>query len=1034
MNLTDSSLRNPYAVFAVALVVVVLGIISLIRTPTDLFPNTVPPQVIVITIQPGGAAGDVADKITRVLEKELNALTGLVNIASTTRDEVSSINVEFDYDKSIDAAVLDVQNAISRVRPDLPTDILEPRLYRVTDATAPLVTLALSPQEGSPLSLSEIRLLAENQIEDALLALPGIADVDVFGGHQPEVRVRVRRDALAAHELNLSQVIGLLAQQNVTAPAGTIQSDQQEYLITVDGEFADLDAMRNLPLRWSRPGALRLGDIADIELSERQPRSIYHGNGRPAIAVNVMRPRGGATVAAIKALKDFLPQLAARYTTINFEITDDQQPLIDVNVRGMQTSLAQAVAITVIVIFVFLVDIRAAAVVSVSIPISFMASLTVLGLSPYTLNMVTLSGLIISVGMVVDASVVVLENIYRHWRSDEGMDKTAAVARGTREISLEITAGMLTTVVVLIPVMFTGGYTQQVMRPLNIVVVTTLIASLLSALTIVPLMTAWLLKAHDNPHGLFRWWSARMNGLMDAIAGFYIAILRWALRHRAVTLLIAVGLLGLTGRIVVPLLGGELMPPMDTGISIVEFETPAEFAPAEVERVLDDVERMIYATNGVDTVSSIVGSEPGEISFGAGGTTAQSARIIIHLVDRTKRSETIWTIQDQWREQLRAIPGIRSSRVSEYGATPMATTKAPLDIVISGEDPQIISRLADQTLDALRGLPGVVDVRRSWRFDKIEHAVHVDPTLARLYGTSPADVADELRSAIDGKSATMMRLVGFLDIPIRVQYAQQDINAPAQLSEVYISTPFGPMPLRAMADFERRPTRPFVTREQLRNTIDITAVNRVYTIKQVAAMARQQLAQLEPPEGYRVEVAGSSADMAAAQMSMAKALSIGLVLLYILLMAIFKSFRQPITILVAIPFAVAGAMWGLLLFDKPMCMPAMMGFILLGGTIVNNSILLLGFILAARDRGMAGDDAAIEAVRLRTRPILMTTTSTVLGLSPLVFEMAVGLERMSPLGIVAACGLIFGTFLTMIIVPVVDSSLESIGNRLQQLV
>jgi multidrug efflux pump subunit AcrB len=261
--------------------------------------------------------------------------------------------------------------------------------------------------------------------------------------------------------------------------------------------------------------------------------------------------------------------------------------------------------------------------------------------------------LIISVGMVVDASVVVLENIYRHWRSDEGLDKTAAVTRGTREIALEITAGMLTTVVVLIPVMFTGGYTQQVMRPLNIVVVTTLIASLLSALTIVPLMSAWLLKAHDNPHGLFRWWSARMNWLMDAIAGFYITILRWALRHRAVTLLVAVGLLGLAGRIVVPLLGGELMPPMDTGISIIEFETPAEFAPAQVERVLDDVERMIYAADGVDTVSSIVGSEPGEISFGAGGRTSGASSCA--LSPASDRAASANTVRRRWpRPKLRS--------------------------------------------------------------------------------------------------------------------------------------------------------------------------------------------------------------------------------------------------------------------------------------------------------------------------------------------------------------------------------------------
>ena len=1034
MNITAFSMKNPYVVIALVLVVVALGAFAFFKTPTDLFPNTVPPQVVVITVRPGSDAADVADKITQIVEKELNTLSGLTKVVSTSRDEVSSVNAEFDFSKPIGEAVLDVQNAIGRVRAQLPRDILEPRIYRITDATRPLVTLALSPKPGSTKTLAEIRLLAENQIQDEILTLPGIADVDVFGGHQPEVKVRVDRDRMAANGVSIGEVAAALAKQNVSAPAGTIYSQQKEYLVKTTGEFANLQQIRDLPLRNSNQGLLRISDVAQVSLGEVEQRSLYHGNGKPAIAINVLRPDNGPTVSAIQSLKGFLPQLAAQHPDIQFEITDDQQPLIDLNVNGMRGSLWQAVVLTVLVIFVFLADMRAAVVVSVSIPLAFLASLVVLWFSPYTLNMVTLSGMIISVGMVVDASIVVLENIYRHYRQMKHPDAALAAREGTSEVAMAVTAGMLTTVIVLIPVMFSGGYSQQTMRPLNLMISATLVASLLVALTVVPLMASRLLaRPHEHRNILERLFSRTDKGV-GFLSNLYLAILRTALRWRVAALILAVAFFLVTMKVVKPVIGGELMPPMDTAIVMLEFETPTDAAPAEVEKTLDQVERIVYAQPAVESVSSVVGSEPGQTSFGGGGATAQSGKLTIHLTDRTRRKETIWEIQDQWRSALRKLPGVRSFRISEYGATPVSTTRAPLDIIISGPDSGVVSRLADQCLSALQGQPGLVDVRRSWYFDKTEYHVEVDPALARLYQTTPADVAAELKGAVKGMSGSSMRLEGYLDIPITVQYAGQDISTPAQLSDAYVATRFGPMPIRAMARVDSQRNQPFITRERLRNTIDITGVNRVYTIGQVAKMTQKRLAGIHPPAGYSIQVAGTMADMKTGSAEMGKALKIGFVLLYILLVAMFRSFGHPITIMAAIPLAIAGALWGLLLFDKPMCKPATMGLILLGGTIVNNSILLLDFILEARKQGMAKDEAILQSVRLRIRPILMTTVSTIVGLIPLVFEMAVGLERMSPLGIVAAVGLLIGTFLTMVIIPVVYSSMDSVVLALKQIV
>lgn len=1033
MSLPEFSLKNPYIIIALALIIFSLGSFAFWKVPTDLFPETVPPQVTIVTYQAGAAARDVANNITRIIEKELASLSGLKRIVSTSRDEVSSINVQFVYAKPIGEAVVDVENAISRIRGTLPHDISEPRLYRITDATRALVTLALSPATNSPKNLADIRLLAENDLKDRLLAISGIGDVQVFGGDRHEVEVRVNRNALEAHDLTLNHVVNLLTRQNVSAPGGTVYTNSKEYQIRISGEFDQLSALKDLSLRTPEEGTIFLRNIASVKLANADRRSIYHGNGINAVAVNILRPEKGRTVEAINNLKHALPDIQRSYPDINFAITEDQQPLIDLNVSGMRSSLWQAVVLTVLVIFLFLSNIRAAGVVSVAIPLSFLSAMVVLWFSPYTLNMVTLSGLIIAVGMVVDASVVVLENIYRHHHSDWALSPQDAAIFGTRQVAAPITAGMLTTVVVLLPVLFTGGYTGTIMKPLNTMIIATLVASLLISLTVIPIMASRLLNQTEERGKTPCFPGKQMTTILERLTAFYLSLVKTALNHRTLVLALTLVFLILTMRLVKPLLGEEQMPPMDTGIAIIEFDTDSSSPPEQVEAVLSRIEEMLNKTTEVKSISAMVGSEIDAISFGGGGSTAQSGKITVNLLPRTKRQRTIWQIEENWRQQLRLIDGIKSFRVSEYGATPVSTTKAPFNVLLSGPDTEVLDHLAEKVMQRMRNIPGLQDMRRTWHQDKIEQQIIVDPELARLYDTSPASVAKDLRTAIQGQVASTMALEGFLDIPIRVRYRPEQIQSISQLKQVSIPTCYGSTPLSNMARIEKRYDQPYITRENLTNTIDITGGNKILTIAQVTRLAQQQLQDIELPAGYSMEMAGTVRDMNESQHELGQALFIGLVLLFILLVALFKSFIHPWTIMLSIPLAAAGAMWGLLAFNKPFCMPALMGIILLGGTIVNNAILMLDFILDARHSGTPKDDAILQSVELRLRPILMTAVSTVIGFSPLIFEMAVGLERMSPLGIAAASGLLFGTIITLVIIPVIYSSLDSLTARLKAL-
>ncbi|MFW6415385.1 MAG: efflux RND transporter permease subunit, partial [Thermodesulfobacteriota bacterium] len=1024
----------PYAVIALVLLVVALGIVGFVRTPVDLFPNTNPPQVVVITQQPGASASDIEDKITEVIEKEVNTVSGVENIRSTSRDQVSSVTVEFKYTKDPGEAIVDVQNAIARIQADLPGRAQSPSIFELNESTArPLLTLALSPGEESVKSLRDIRLLAENQIKDSILRLDGVADVDVFGGNRPEVVVRVSRDKLAANNISLGEVVGVLEKQNIYVPAGTLYSRDNEYLIRTAGEFKDLEDIRNLPLLHKGEGQLLLSDLAEVRLQKQEPRSLYHGNKKESIALGIIKPQDGPTVETIERVKSYIPELEAQYPNIDFQITQDQQPLIDINMYGMVSSIVQAVILTVLVIFLFLADTRAALTAGLSLPLSFLFTLAILWFSPYTLNMITLTGLIVATGLVVDSSVVVLENIYRHFRGSDSPSALEASNSGTRQIALANSAGTLTTVAVLLPIIFIGGYAQKTIGRLSLTISTTLLASLLISLTLVPLLTSKLLSGKSRKGNLLERGAAYVDVGVEYIRQFYLSILRKALNWRVLTLVLAAVFFLLSVRTIPSLVGGELMTPMDTGISIVEFNLPATDSLQQVEDTLQKVEEIIYQQPGVRTVSAVVGSEPGALSFGTGGSIAQSASITVHLVDRTEREDSIWEIQQEWRDKIRQIPGIKSYRVSEYGATPMATTKAPLDIIISGPDPKVLDKLAERSLQKLQGIPGLVDVRRSWYFDEREFDVNVDPELARVYGTSPEEVSNELKAAVQGVPATKMRLQDYLDIPLRVEYRELDVNSIADLKDIYVGSRFGPVPLRSLADIDSEREQPFVTREELQTTIDVTGANRDMSISQVTAKAKERIDQIRTPGGYSIEFSGTMADMMDTQKQLRRSLIIGIVFLYLLLLAMFRSFMHPLTIMAAIPLAVAGSLWGLLIFDKPTCMPANMGMIFLAGIIINNSILLLDFIIETRKQGVEKVEAIKRAVELRVRPILMTTFSTVAGLSPLAFEMAVGLERLSPLAIVAGTGLLIGTFLTMIVVPVVYSSLDSTKEKLVSL-
>lgn len=1018
MKLIDKILAHRTWSIAFWLLVSALGIISYLSMPVDLFPDTVPPQVVAMTMVRGASAEDVSRKVTTLIDRELKGLSGVKKVVSTSRDEVSSVNAQFEYGTDINAAMTDVINAVNRVKARFPVGSQEPQYFRVTDATRPIMTVAISPTASSTYDLKAIRLLAENDLKEEFLRQSGIGRVDVFGGNDPEVLIRLDLQKLRIFRLPPAQVLQKIGAQNVSLPGGYFEHGGRESLVKTLSEAFNPNQLYDMPIAVRNGAVIRLADVASVSFDVKIQRSIYHGNGEPAIAMNILKPEDGYAVKGLYSGKKMVKELEEKYPELKFSITTDQEPIISINVAGMKGALFSAVWMTMLIVFVFLIEIRTSLVIGISIPLSFLTAFAFLYFTPFTINMVTLSGLIIAVGMVVDAAIVVVENVFRHLREGESNVKT--IARGTEEVVFSIWGGMLTTIVVMIPIMFVGGYPQQVLRPLTMTITSTLIGSFIAAMTIVPILLLFFFSGHkpDQEKGQF---FNRLNEKIEAtlvfVSEIYLSLLRLMQNARPLVLLLALILLLITARTVIPTIGRELMPRMDTGQIIIKADLPSSMTSDQVKETIVKVEKVIQANPHVLSISTVAGSEAGQVSFGAGGQLLQQLEIQVRLTTRDKRTETIWEINRAWRAEFARIPELVAFSVTEFGATPLSTTRAPIDVMISGRDPEVLYQLAEKVDAELRSIKGLNDLRFSWSNSKPETHFLPELEFTNRYNLSPAEIGEFLGTTFTGKVPTYLKLKGFVDIPVRAELGEGNSRWQNRLEDLVLIRPDGELFLDSLGRAVPVLKPSLVTRENLSETIDILGINSVLPLSTVAEDVQKKVAAIPMPAGYKAEITGSMADMNETGMRLGKSLAIGIILLYIVLFLLFECWWRPFLVMGAIPLSMIGALWGLVILDKPMCMPAMMGIILLGGTIVNNAIILIDFIDNGLSEGMSRQQAIETSVRIRLRPILITTLSTVIGLLPLTFEQAVGLERMSPLGVVASFGLFAGTIMTMVIIP-----------------
>ncbi len=1034
MNIVDSYLRKPHLVTSLVLLAAVIGFVGYHRMPVNLFPDSERPQIAVVTVYPGASAPDVESEVSRTIEKELSTIEQVRRVTSTSKDEVSAVTVEFEYSKGLDSAATDVANGLQKIKAKLPSNVRPPMIFKVSSATHAVLTLALRPKEGSPLDLSMIRQIADNQIKERLLQLPEVANVEVFGAHQPVIRVELDRDRLERFGLTAPAVRERLVAFNANQPVGLLITSDSQFLLKRTGEFERISDVGRITIaRRPGGGAVHLADVATIRRGVLEPQSAYHGNGRPAVAVNIQRATTGNALRTIADVSSVLPELEKSYPGVDFSIPDTQGDLIELSVGNMLDALRDAVIMTVIVIFLFLADLRGMTLAAISIPFTYLLTFAIMWLIGYEFDMVTLTAVIIAVGMLLDDAIVVLENIERHYH-EVGTDVREAVVGGTQEVMLAIFSGTYATVMVLLPIIYIGGFVQTVLRPLSVSLVIALISSYIISVTVIPLLAPFLLKRSDGGgRNRFERIVFRFDELVvEPIRDFYVRLTGVALRHRGLFLLVGFLLLVVSAR-QMPLVGRDLMPPMDTGIIKINFETDANTSLDATEKAMGEMEKIILSRPEVTSVSSVIGSEPAVISFGA-GRLPQQGQITVHLVDRFHRDATMWDIENDFRDRFHRIPGLKSVDVFDFGATALSTIRASVDVMISGPDIQELDHIGKEVERRLREhLRGATSITRSWTLDSVEVQFRADPEKLALYRISPAAVVGQLAGAVRGFPSSVFRIPNQDGLALWVQLPRSDRTHVDQLTSYPIMTPFGQVPLAQLGTITRRPVASVITRQGLQRTLDIQAYRAKRPISHMQEDVMAALEGIELPPGYHISHEGDIKQMNESFGRLGKALLLGLILLYFSLVPAFRSWIHPLTIMSAIPLALIGASWGMLIAGKHGCMPSMMGMILLAGIVVKNSILLIDFIATAKERGESTYDALVGSVRIRTRPILMTAVGTSVGMVPIALEWAIGLERLSPLAIVAIGGLMVSTFLTMVYVPILYSLFEDAGHAVRDL-
>ncbi|SMC08788.1 efflux RND transporter permease subunit [Nitratiruptor tergarcus] len=1003
--------KRPYLLFSLIVGFFAMGIIGLKALPKNLFPDANRPQVVVITSVPGATAEVAANTVSKPIEEEISRISLVRDVSSVNVANFSIVKAEFEYEKGLEAAAVDVANALSIAKGKLPKNA-NPSVYTVGDFTLPVEVVALSPKNKN-ISLAEIRKIAESHIKPYLLANPHIGNVEVFGGYQSAINIEVDPFKAKKYGVDFDTLAKALFALNKDIPIGFTKSKESFYTITYYGEKDNIEKLKNLHILPN----VKLSDIAKVSWSYKKRTSGYLGNGKNAIALSIQRAPGGSVLDVSDAARAEIEKLKKLYPNIDFEIADTQRTLIETANENMLEALRDAIVYTLLVLLFFLGNFRAILAAGISIPLVFFGTIAIIWLGGGELNIVIYTAIILALGMLVDDAVVVLENIERHLELNEDMQ--TAIINGTKEVLGPVFAGTAGTIAIIFPLMFVGDFPEHIFRPLISTLIIALLVSYFLSITFIPRFSAVLYKNGTGKTKVERWFEDVYKYTIGRLIGPYVSVLKfsngkwWALRRMMLTAAVVLTFV-LSLKNVMPLIGKDVMPPMDTGIIKAQVAFSANETVDSAEKKLHKFLVWLHKQPWVKSSSVAFGSESGVLSLGSGNLPSE-ATITINAVDRFHRKKTIWELENIIRDKIAQLPGVKKNDVFDFGATALSTIKAPLDIRIKAADYEKLPDKAKEVIDAIRNVKGLTSISQSWDKDFQEVVINIDKNKALSYGVTPYQIAMQI--PIKGQIVSLAADMATMNTQFVRMYLKGKFNENIQnLKLLPIKTKFGEIPLSEFAKISYQLTPAKIERDKLLYSIDVNGYRAKRPVTHITDDADKALQKVDTT-GFVVTQEGDIAQLHDSFKRMIKAIAIGVIILIMTLVAIYESVRLAIIMILVLPLSMIGAAWGMLIFHKPSCMPSMVGLLLLFGIIIKNAVLLIDFYKEYEKEGKSPFEAAIESVKVRFRPVMMTAFGTIAGMIPIALEQAVGLERLSPLADVAIGGLLVGTLLTLIYVP-----------------
>ena len=1015
MKFAQTFIKHHVMTILLYILVVVFGFYSFQNLPLALMPSMEVPAAVVYATYPGAGPEDIEQRVTKKLEGAVAGLSGLDTLQSTSSENMAMLVIRFTNDTDMDQAMTDLRDKVAQVKSQLPDDASDPTVMSIDIDSMPVVSVALRGND-----LASLQSIAEDEIQPALERLDGVASVDISGGYEQEIAVHTDASRLKGYNLTISSIGQQLGADNIAIPGGDLDNGSQTLAVRTDGEYSSIDDIKNALISLPAGGTVRLSQIADVSMQPKDQDAISKVDGEECIILSVNKQSGSNTAQIAELAKAEFDSLLKSNDSLQWNIVMDQSDYINMTVDNAIQNIWMGVLFAAIVLFLFLRDFGATMAVTIAMPCCILFTFLIMNVLGITLNMMSLGGITLGVGMIVDNSIVVLENIFTY-RAD-GYDRLEACTKGTGEVIGAVIASTLTTVAVFLPIALSGGMAGMMFKEFCITIVALLLSSLIISITLVPLLCYFLLGSTKQqsikPQG-----SGATPITEKPLSRAYRSSLNFLITHRwagvAMTVVICI-----VSVLSVSQAGMELIPEMDEGEVSVTVSMPNGSTMEDTAAIEDRI-----AAIAVDTIPELE-----QIYYSTGSSTsimssASGASVTISLVDLDQRDRSSADIAKQLRHDLQDIAGCELT--VSTSSTMSMSTDSDISVELTGDDYDQLAETADDLANQISALPDAINVESSAGEQTPRVAVKINRENASRFGLNAATIGGLVRGELTGSTATTLRMNGE-EYDVTVAGDEDVATSLDALRSMQIPTMTGgTVPLSMVADVYTELSPQSIVRKNQKETVTITGESESGDSNAIKAAVDDIVAKYELPDGVEV----GEGDTAASQIAettgtLMLALAVAIVLVYFILATQFNSFSLPIAIMLILPIGLLGSMIMLWPTGNHVSMVALLGVIILAGTVVNSSIVLIDYTLQRRQRGEDKNTAILNACPRRVRPVLMTAMTTILGLVPMVCSSGEGSEMMKPMGVVMMTGMVISTIATLFITPVYYSLTDSVAFRL----